>query len=310
MNYLFFDTEYTSFGQKIIEFGSIMTTDDFRMFASTRTDILVNPGKNGKFHFKGRKHRPDIELAHKVDEYRNAPSFREQYLTIKVILSQPNTRVIGWATENDILALQLASKAAFQQAKFSFQAYDVQAFYMHYMKPGRRVGLEKALDTLYPGKSECFQSHRPDQDAEMTAYVLMGLTRKFGKTLDEMAAEVPSAVLDANSLKSAIGKQQANGNTKQYCREMNKVFESSPKEEDVPFQKRFSLSAIVKAHPKEAMEVAKLAFEKSYSLCQACRHASFIIAYDGDDEKRLAGELDLTNLKVLLLQDFKSQLAA
>ena len=72
VNYLFFDTESSNcFNNlyKMCEWGSLMTDSSFRIIPDSKRDILIDPGKAGKFHLKGRKGRPDLVLAHSHSQY-------------------------------------------------------------------------------------------------------------------------------------------------------------------------------------------------------------------------------------------------
>ena len=131
MRYLFFDTESSNcFGNiyKMCEFGRLITDTQFKVLPGKKRDVLINPGRDGKFNLIGRKGGRDLILAHDYAEYKEAPLFDDLYENIKFLLSQKDVKIFLWASENDIKAL-LDQCFRYRLPKISFVSYDVQALY-------------------------------------------------------------------------------------------------------------------------------------------------------------------------------------
>lgn len=167
-----------------------MTDSSFRIIPDSKRDILIDPGKAGKFHLKGRKGRPDLVLAHSHSQYRNAPTFDVYYDELRRYIQQEGILIFLWSSENDIQAL-LDQCRRYDLPKISFVSYDVQALFQTYIwKCERLASLGVAMEALHISK-EGIAPHRPDDDSLMTMLVLKAIVEKTGKNVAQLIQECP-----------------------------------------------------------------------------------------------------------------------
>ena len=108
MRYAFFDTESSNnFNHisKMCEFGCVLADADLNPIMSSSRDMLMNPGRDGKFALLNRKDGRDLVLAHPYEAYYASPIFPAYYDNIRFFLTQKDTMYFLWAGENDIKAL-------------------------------------------------------------------------------------------------------------------------------------------------------------------------------------------------------------
>ena len=104
MTYLFFDIESANslggFG-KICSFGYILCNSNFSEIQSG--DILINP--DCPFDPYLFRHNSRCRLSYRREEYRRQQKFPQYYSKIKSLLSAPNTLVVGFGIESDIVTI-------------------------------------------------------------------------------------------------------------------------------------------------------------------------------------------------------------
>ena len=316
MRYLFFDTESSNcFNNvyKMCEWGSLITDESFNILPGTKKDILMNPGRDGKFNLKGRKGGRDLELAHSEESFRAAPKFDNQYDNIKFLLSQSDLLIFLWASENDIQAL-LNQCHRYELPNISFVSYDVQMLFEDAFPEikGPR-SLEKAMEYLGLNM-EGIVPHRPDDDALMTSMILRALCVKTRKTVKQLIDDCPrcrmesiSAYLDMqNRHKAKMERRRLEESRKKalapYNAELNEIFDKGVPE-DVPWEKTFSTSKEVKMHIDEALPRIKTWLERGFFLKRNLA-VPYLVYYDDAEREKLASILDLTNLKLISIDEF------
>ena len=316
MNYLFFDTESANcYGNiyKMCEWGSLMTDESFNLLPGSKKDILMNPGKDGKFNLTGRKGGRDLKLAHSEKEYKAAPLFESQYDNFKFLLAQKDMTIFLWASENDIRAL-LDQCYRYRLPKISFISYDVQMlFKAAFPKVKGTPSLEKAMGLL--GLSaEGITAHRPDDDALMTSMILKALCVKTGKTVKQLIEECPKCRMDSVSAyldmqkrhKEKMERKRLDEERKKalapFNEEINAIFAQGVPE-DAPWEKTFSISAEMKIHIDATMEQVRTWLARGFFLKRGL-NVPYLVYYDEEERERLESNLDLTILKLVSIDEF------
>ena len=113
MKYLFFDIECSD-GKHICSFGYVLTDCNFVVLE--KKDILINP--EAIFHTgawskaKREKSEKDrgITLAYPKEAFTSSPKFTEFYNEIKDLLTDADTKVIGFACDNDARFIMWATE--------------------------------------------------------------------------------------------------------------------------------------------------------------------------------------------------------
>ena len=263
---LFVDTESSNcFGNlyKMCEYGQCATDVHFNEMPKGRQDIIMNPGRDGKFYLAGRKGHRDIILAHTEDEYRKAPLFPEFHNDISFFLKQENALVFMWASENDIQAL-LDQCWRYKMTRISFVSYDVQRIFMKaFPEFGGIPSLEKAAAFLGIDIKDN-TLHRPDEDAYITMMILKAIVEKTGKTVMELIRDCPACQNESTKAyvtmkkrhkenaerRAVINKRKAE--LAPYHNELNALL-SAPAPEDTPKEKMFAVSLEMKMHVDETL---------------------------------------------------------
>ena len=316
MRYLFFDTESSNcFSNiyKMCEWGSLITDEAFSVFPGTKRDVLMNPGRDGKFNLTGRKDGRDLILAHPYEDYKAAPLFENQYDNIKFLLVQKELTIFLWASENDIQAL-LDQCFRYRLPKIAFVSYDVQMlFKAAFPEIKGTPSLEKAMELL--GLSmEGITAHRPDDDALMTSMILKALCVKAGKTVKQLIDECPrcrmesiSAYLDMQKRHKAKMEIRRLDEARKkalapFNAALNEIFAQGVPE-GAPREKTFSVSAEMKRHIDETLGGIKIWLERGFFLKRNL-NVPCLVYYDEEEREKLATHLDLTNLKLVSIEEF------
>lgn len=183
MNYLFFDIEgANSYGGvgKICSFGYVLTNEDFEIL--DRRDILVNP--RSKFNLG-----PNIKLAYEKEEFRAAGDFTEHYDEIKSVLLAPDTKIFGFAVDNDARYVRDECKR-YHLDGMNFDYFDVQRIAKDKFELANQPGLPKACEFLEIEFDQ--EIHKSDEDAYMTMAVLKAICQRFEKSVQELIDESPT----------------------------------------------------------------------------------------------------------------------
>lgn len=316
MNYLFFDTESSNcFNNlyKMCEWGSLLTDESFNVIPGSKKDILMNPGKEGKFNLTGRKDGRDLILAHPYEDYQRAPTFEDYYDTIAFLLGQKDILIYLWSSENDIKAL-LDQCYRYRLPKISFVSYDVQALFKAIVPDAKeRPNLENAMAALGLSQ-EGIVPHRPDDDALMTSMVLQALCQKSGKTVLQLIDECPHCKKESLSTYANMGKRHKEKVERKrldearkkalapYNAALNEIFDKGIPE-DAPREKTFSVSAQMKVHIDETLEKIQSWLKRGFFLKRNL-NVPYLVYYDEAEKEKLATHLDLTDLKLLSIEEF------
>jgi len=192
MNYLFFDCEFSnSFNsiEKICEIGYVITDQNFKVLISK--DILVNPGKDGRFYLKGRNGHSDCQLSHTEKEYYAAPMYPNFYGMLKNLFLKKDTIVFGYAVEYDLKAIDNNNRR-YDLKPFNIKAYDIQKIYKHFKNatPTTKTSLDFAAEELVnPKEMKGFVKHNPTCDALASMLVLKALTKKMKMPLTDILGQ-------------------------------------------------------------------------------------------------------------------------
>lgn len=193
MKYLFFDIECSD-GKHVCSFGYVLSDSNFNVIE--KKDILINPeaifhtGAWSKVKREKSEKERGITLAYPKEEFTSSPKFPYFYEEIKSLLTDPDTRVMGFACDNDARFIMWATER-YKLEFISYTLYDVQRAYREYKELTCQPALEKALEDLAVDVSE-HVPHRSDEDAEVTMLVAKGLTERLGITLEELIEKYPS----------------------------------------------------------------------------------------------------------------------
>lgn len=315
---LFVDTESSNcFNDvyKMCEYGHYMTDVRFNEIRNGRKDILMNPGRDGKFNLVGRKGHRDLILAHTHGEYMRSPRFDEFHNDISFYLRQQSALVFMWASENDIQAL-LDQCFRYRMTCPSFVSYDVQKIFMKEFPDFKGIpSLEKAAAFL--GLSiEGITQHRPDEDAYITMMILKAIVERTGKVVMELIHDCPAcqceSIREYKSMKrrhkeNAIRRAEINKRKAElapYHEELNELL-SAPTPEDTPKEMLFAVSPEMKMHVDETLPLIKKWMDKGYYLRRNL-NVGYLVAYNEDERQHLLGILDTSELKVLTINEFEA----
>lgn len=188
MKYLFFDIECADGNYEICEFGYVITDTSFHVLE--KENILMDP--EGPFRLKGRAGQEDLVLSYSEEEYRSHPPFPHHYERIRGLLCDQDVIVFGFGVGNDIAFLAKDCKS-YELDFFDFPCRNIQRYLgLTNLFEKRTISLGAAYELLAIEK-EPFQEHRAVDDAYATMKVLQGACRYLNKSVDELAALVPSS---------------------------------------------------------------------------------------------------------------------
>ena len=179
MKFLFFDIECArcfKHGNGVIcEFGYVLTDEKFKVLK--KEVFLIAP------EVSFQKYVIENVLGFTADEYNSSPVFKERYESIKSLLEDEDTVVLGHTTDIDAHYLNFSSRR-YELPFINFDFYDVKAMYMHLKKVRKGTSLEniiKSLNLEFEGRF-----HTSADDAYATMLVFKELCRtqqKDGSTL-------------------------------------------------------------------------------------------------------------------------------
>lgn len=312
MRYLFFDTESAnSFNNvhKMCEWGSLMSNEAFLIYPGSKKDMLINPGRDGKFKLTGRKGSRDLILSHPYEEYLSAPLFDNRYAGIEFLLTQKETMIFLWAAENDIQAV-LDQCRRYHLPEISFVSYDVQTLFASLFPESKEVpSLEKAMAALELS-IDGITPHKPDDDALMTSSILKALCAKAGKSASELVKECPQCRKESLSTYAKLKKLNKKKEEQKerasalapYHAELNAILAQGISE-GTPKEKVFSVSAKMKMHIDETLPKIKVWLERGYHLRRSL-NAAYLVYYDEDERRELESKLNLEELKLISADEF------
>lgn len=182
MDYLFFDTECSD-GTHLCEFGYVLTNEDG--IVKKKDVILINP--EHRFCLRG-KEPSDIKLHYKPAVYYKAKPFGSAYNFISALLTAPNRMIFGHSIVNDAKFIRTAC----EDHNLPIPAFcycDSQKLFRDLDIDGRIVNLEKACEEMNVTTETL---HKSDDDALMTARLILAIAEKTGTPLSKLAEEHPN----------------------------------------------------------------------------------------------------------------------
>jgi len=305
MKYAFFDTESSNcYGNcyKMCEWGTFVTDSAFNPIPGTNKDILINPGRDGKFNLTGRKDGRDLVLAHEEREYRFANTFDHHYDNIKFFLEQKDTMFFLWAAENDIQVI-IDQCIRYRLPKISFVTHDVQMlFKKEFPEVKDTPSLEKAMEILGLSMDGIVQ-HRPDEDSRMTMMVLKALCEKTGKSAEELIAECPKCRMESLSAYDDLQRRHAeNVKRKEAGRALAKLMETEP-DPNVPKERTFTVSAEMKRHIVETIAAIKRWISRGYYF-RTNLDVGYLVYYDENNKNLLIEQLRTDEFHLVSIDEF------
>lgn len=162
--YLFFDIECSNSYvecSKICSFGYVLTDRDFNIIKEE--DIFINP--SGQFNLRGRKNQPNLELKYSEEFFRNHEKFPFYYETIKDLLEDKDTIVVGYSTDNDVRYI-LTELLYYELEPINFKYYDIQEIFDDEFNFLSSTSLSNASELL--GLSKQDDAHDSLSDAKST----------------------------------------------------------------------------------------------------------------------------------------------
>ncbi len=313
---LFVDTESSNCFNDVIkmcEYGQFGTDLDFNEKASLRKDIMMNPGRDGRFCLTGRKGRKNLLLSHHHNDYWKTPSFEEYYGDISFWLRQEGAMVFMWASENDVQAI-LDQCVRYKATKISFVSYDVQQIFMkEFPEFGGVPSLEKAAAFLNINIDGIVQ-HKPDEDSLLTMLVLKGIIEKTGKSILQLVYDCPSCQYESTKayaymkkrhkektiIRAEINKRKAE--LAPCNNELNELL-SMPVPEETPRENQFAVSRKMKMNVDKTLPLIRKWVENGYYLKRNLS-AAYLVAFDEEEKEYLERILDTSELEVVLVNQF------
>ncbi len=183
--YLFFDIEcsngYTE-SSKLCSFGYVLTDSNFSVIE--KADLFVNP--SGRFKLTDRKNRADLKLKYPESFFREQEKFPYYYETLKELLEDPNTIVIGYSTDNDVRYI-LTELLYYELKPINFKYYDVQEIFDDEFDFYDCISLSNASELLGLNKQD--DEHDSLSDAKMTMDICKKLTIELDLPFNQILAK-------------------------------------------------------------------------------------------------------------------------
>lgn len=194
MKYLYFDVECANCKGghgKICTFGYVLADENFNVIF--KDDIIINPKlKKDEYDWYVVKNL----LSYSVEEIESHLDFKENYETIKNLLTNPNHITLGFDVYNDLKYINQEC-ARYGVPKLQIKSYDVQDFYSEYTGEGKRVNLFKLADTLKVDKS-MLKEHNSRDDAQVTMLVAKAICDKMNVDISSMLELCDKSLVDAS----------------------------------------------------------------------------------------------------------------
>lgn len=179
MKYLAFDIEAAN-GYKpysICCVGVVEADEEFKILS--KRNYWINP--KTKYDLNGTRANIGINLNLDIELLQSSPDFTHTYETLKNLLTQPGTIVIGHAVESDVIMLNAACKHN-KLPCIDFGFICSQLLYKCYYAE-KEV---KALNKIAAQLNVEFNHHTADEDALVSLLTLKHLQDESGKTIDEL----------------------------------------------------------------------------------------------------------------------------
>lgn len=176
MNFLFFDIECVSVGETLYPFSFGYVLTDSKLAVIKQQDILINPEVSFRLDGNG------VRIYYSRHEIESAGNFASHYETIRSLLSDPNSLVIGHAIENDIHFLHDAM-TRYSLPPLHFFFYDSQWMYASLLSRDEPTSLEKIINE---NRLIMLNAHNSMADAYYTMMTCKTLQHLQGIELSEL----------------------------------------------------------------------------------------------------------------------------
>ena len=160
-------------------FGYVITDEKFNIIK--KEDIFINP--NSKFNLIGRKNQTDIELKYNEEFFRKQKEFPNYYETIKELLEDSNTIILGYSTDNDVRYI-LTELLYYELKPINFKYYDIQTIFDCEYSFGRRISLSDASELLNLKKQDV--KHDSLSDAISTMNICMSICAELKTNIADL----------------------------------------------------------------------------------------------------------------------------
>ena len=328
MRYLFFDVECSNYFNeigKICEIGYIITDENLNIIPNQKVDIIINPGKDGRFFLKGRRRRADLHLFHEANDYeayKNSPNYEFFYDNIKFLFTQKDLRIFGFAVDGDMRCISQNNKR-YSLPDFSFDGIDVQKFLALY-KDGKirnQRGLEATFIEMCPKYVGKVIPHKPDDDALMTMLILKKMCSDLCMTVEEMVLAYPECITTHESLliesiseKRRKGIREKNQNDSFIInKEAEKMWDDFY-EESASLFKDFDYPITISYWCKSDVSIMEKVIaaikDKNLLPTNSLKEAKYIIVKNDNDFNRIKNSInEPLNLVGICIDDFLNKIA-
>ncbi len=194
MQYLYFDIECATCkgGKgKICTFGYVLVDENFNIITSE--DIIINPGiKRKEYDWYVVKNI----LAYPVSEIEKHPNFKENYSTIKNLLTNPNHITLGFDVYNDLKYINDECLRC-REDEIKIKSYDVQDFYKQFSGNKNSVSLFKLAKELDIDTSD-LKEHKSVDDAILTMRVAKIICEKMDTKIFTLFELCDKSIVESN----------------------------------------------------------------------------------------------------------------
>lgn len=314
MKYLFFDCEcancYNHEG-KICSFGYVTTDTNFKILEEK--DIIINPDAPFDPHVLGVGQN-SIDLAYTPKRFQYAPKFDHFYPDIARLLCDPDTKVFGYAIENDIGFL-VSECRRYHTSIPQFTYFDIQDIYRLYREWDRTPSLEDALKDLGVPNDE-YAEHQSSDDAKMSMLLLHKMLFDTGLGLDELVAAYPTCKDDvvmfllqekANQRPTRDLGLPYNPDFRDQIRSFNELTGFLANDAvDQRFEgQRFLFSPLVKQDIGTALRLANRVLDHSGVMVRYLKETTLYVVYDEMEKREKAEGFQKTSIRLLTLQELE-----
>lgn len=309
------------------EFGYVITDTDFNI--SCHDEIVMSPGRGGKYEFDTRKRKndEDFTLAYDYDYYLSQPQFPHFEKRITGILENENTILFGFSVENDIRYLEYT----YRRYKFDlmdFKVYDIQILVQKVLGMNHAMSLKNALFAL-DLKNEYIKitEHLSSDDAKGAMIILKDLCEKTGLSVAELIEKYPESKYEAIPYLNSRAKRKEQGSensnspkrkTKNVCQHIwgefyREFLDDSVKKENE--SKTITVSAKAKLDQEKLEKAIDLIRKRGLIPTDKISNAHCIIAVDEEEKERLLGIFkypfsgEFAYLDDFLNEDWRMQMA-
>ena len=184
MEYIVIDTESCtgkSDDGSLCSVGYAVADDKLNIIK--RDDIILNPlPKRFSVGDKKNLKRTGVMFAYTVEQFRNAPDFKDKYEEIKDLFT--GRTVLGFAMANDVKYINDACDK-FNLPRIEYAYMDVQFLYKLSNPEANSIGLK----TLAEKYGITYMEHRSDEDAVVSLLVLKKMLEENNRTFNEYLTE-------------------------------------------------------------------------------------------------------------------------